>query len=135
MFFAAVLHVVLVRFRKDETIVRDLVQLNSAGAVGTEDQERLTCVRNAVWGMLYADGAGIVSKSAEGFATSMTAIVVVVFEATRLAVSEKKTETTLLRTPDRPNSPRPTARHQKCRPEAKIDGPVLIPWRHYRRKC
>ena len=49
-------------------------------------------------GMLWADDAGIVSKSAEDLA-KMTAIVTV-FEASDLTVSEKKTETMLLRTPD-----------------------------------
>ena len=35
----------------------------------------LTRVRNAVWGMLYADDAGIVSTSAEGLAKIVTVIV------------------------------------------------------------
>ena len=47
--------------------------------------------------MLYADDAGIVSKSAEGLAEMMT-VIVTVFEAAGLTVSEK-TETMLLRTP------------------------------------
>ena len=50
-----------------------------------------TCVRKAVWGMLCADDAGIVSKSAEGLSKRMT-VVVVVFKAAGLAVSEKKTD-------------------------------------------
>ena len=50
--------------------------------------------------MLYADDAGIVStKSAEGLAKMMT-VIVTVFEAAGLTVSETKTETMLLRTPD-----------------------------------
>ena len=49
--------------------------------------------------MLYADDAGIVSKSAQGLAKMMT-VVVTVFEAAGLTVSDKKTETMLLRTPD-----------------------------------
>ena len=31
-----------------------------------------TCVRREVWGMLYADDAGIVSKPAEGLAETMS---------------------------------------------------------------
>ena len=62
VFFAAALQAVLVRFSKDEAIVRDLVQLNDAGKVGAEEQEPLACMRRAVWGMLYADDAGIVSR-------------------------------------------------------------------------
>ena len=61
----------------------------------------LTCVRRAVWGicMLYADDVSIVSKSAEGLAKMMT-VIVPVFEAARLTVSEKKAETMLLRAPN-----------------------------------
>ena len=49
--------------------------------------------------MLYADYAGIVSKSAEGLAKMMT-VMVTVFEAAGLTASEKKAETMLLRTSD-----------------------------------
>ena len=80
--------------------MRDLVHLeedleeNAAGV----SSDPLACVRRAVWGMLYADDAGIVSKSAEGLAKMMT-VIVTVFEAAGLTVSEKA-ETMLLRTPD-----------------------------------
>ena len=47
--------------------------------------------------MLYADDAGSVSKSEEGLA-KMMAVIVTVFEAAGLTVSEHKTETMLLRT-------------------------------------
>ena len=49
-------------------------------------------MRRAVWGMFCADDAGNVSKSAEGLA-QMMAVIVTVFEAAGLTVSEKKTET------------------------------------------
>ena len=49
--------------------------------------------------MLYADDAGIVSKSAEEVPKLM-AVIATVFEAAGLTVSEKKTEAMLLRTPD-----------------------------------
>ena len=49
--------------------------------LGTQEQEPLACVRRAGWGVLYADDAGIVSKSAEGLATMMTAILTVIEEA------------------------------------------------------
>ena len=48
--------------------MRDLVHLeedleeNAAGV----SSDPLACARRAAWGMLYADDAGIVSKSAEG---------------------------------------------------------------------
>ena len=56
------------------------------GVVGVTS-DPLTCVRRAVWGMLYADEAGMVSKSAEGLAKRMT-VIVTVFEAAGLTVSE-----------------------------------------------
>lgn len=63
--------------------------------------------------MLYADDAGIVSKSAEGLAKMMTVIVtdvVALFEAADVGVSEQKTNTTLLvRTQEAPNIPCYTA--------------------------
>ena len=49
--------------------------------------------------MLYTDDAGIVSKSAEGLAKMMT-VIVTVFEAAGLTVSEKQTEAMILRTSD-----------------------------------
>ena len=60
--FAAAIHAVLVRFSEDADIVRDLVHLEEDVVVGKEMP--LACVRRAVWDMLYADDAGIVSKSA-----------------------------------------------------------------------
>ncbi|CAB1111644.1 unnamed protein product [Ectocarpus sp. CCAP 1310/34] len=53
--------------------------------------------------MLYADDAGVVSRSAEGLARMMT-IIVDVFGEFGLTVSEKKTETLLMRAKDKPNT-------------------------------
>ena len=47
VFFDAALHVVLVRFSKDEAVARYLVQLNDDGVVGTAAQEPLACARRA----------------------------------------------------------------------------------------
>ena len=99
LLFAAALHVVLVRFSQDEGSVRHLVQLSGAGVVRTEEQEPLECVRMAAWGMLYADEEGIVSTSAEGLA-KMISVNATVFEAAGLTVSETRTQTMLLQTPD-----------------------------------
>ena len=60
LFFAAALHVVLVRFNQDEATVRDFVQPSDAGVVRTEQQERLAFVRRDVWGMLYAENPRVV---------------------------------------------------------------------------
>ena len=63
IFFAAVTHAVIVRFSEDPDIVRDFGHLdedleeNAAGV----SSDPLACVRRAVWGMLYADDAGILS--------------------------------------------------------------------------
>ena len=63
IFFAAVTHAVVVHFSEAPDIVQDLVYLeqdleeNAAAA----SSDPLACVRRAVWGMLYADDAGIVS--------------------------------------------------------------------------
>ena len=64
--------------------------------------------------MLYADDAGIVSKSAEGLAKMMT-VIVTVFEAADLAVPEKKTETMLLRTPNQEIRTSPLVVNQRAR--------------------
>eukprot|EP00903_Cladosiphon_okamuranus_P016679 g15379.t2 len=92
--FAAPLEVIVTRFSQDEVIMRDLVYLEdkAGGGGGT----RLDRVRRAVWGMLNADDAGTVSKSAEDLARMMTVIVEVLREF-GLTVSERKTETLVMR--------------------------------------
>ena len=97
MFFAAALNVVVVRFNEDEGIVQNLVHLDDDGAGRVE--EPLACVRRALCGMLYADDAGIVSKSTEKLAKMMT-VIVTVFKAAGLTVSENKTGAMLLQTRD-----------------------------------
>ena len=47
---------------------------------------------------MYADDAGVVSKSAEGFAKRMT-VIVTVFEAAGFPISGNKTKRVLLQTP------------------------------------
>ena len=68
VFFTAAINAVLVRFSEDPDILRDLVHLEEDLGEDGVKVEPLACVRRAVWGMLYADDAGIVSKSAEGLA-------------------------------------------------------------------
>ena len=106
----------LLQQNKDRVIVSDLVQLNDAGVliVETEKQEPLARVRRALWGMFYADDAGIVSNLAEGLAKMMT-VIPSVFEAAGLTVSENKTDTMFLLTPDRTDNPHPSARHRSSR--------------------
>ena len=91
IFFAAALLVALQRFSEDPDILADLVHLQEQPAkVGQETA--MECVRRAVWGMLYADDACIVSRSPQGL-ERMMATLVDVFGAFGLTISEKKTET------------------------------------------
>ena len=57
--------------------------------------------RRAVWGMLYADHAGVVSRSQEELTRMMTTIIVEMFGEFDLTVSEKKTETLLMQAPEK----------------------------------
>ena len=61
------------RFSEDDTILKDLVYLEEEPGVGAGTP--LERARRAVWGMLYADDAGIVSRSQEGLTRMMTTIV------------------------------------------------------------
>ena len=98
------MEVVLQHFSEDDTILEDLVFLDE-GSVGGPDETLLDRVRRVVWGMLYADDAGIVSRSPAGLARMM-AVIVEVFGAFGLTVSEKKTETLLMmRAPEKTQQP------------------------------
>ena len=94
IFFAAAIEVVLVRLSDDDTVPRDVVYLEEEDGVGAETP--LERARRSVWGMLYADDAGVVSRSLEGLMRMMT-LIVEVFGAFGLTVSEKKKETLLMR--------------------------------------
>ena len=98
IFFAAAIKVVLVRFSEDGTILKDLVYPEEEAEVGTGTP--LERARRAVWGMLHAVDADVVSRSQEGW-TRMITTVVEVFGAFGLTVSEKKTETLLMRAPEK----------------------------------
>ena len=95
IFFAVVIIVVLQRFAEDPLIVSDLVYLDNApkGEDGRPRKEgNSEMVRRAVWEMLDADDAGVVSTSPRGF-TRMMDVTVVACQEFGLTVSEKKTET------------------------------------------
>ena len=105
IFFAAVIQVVLQRFSEDDTILKNLVFLDE-GSGGGPDETLLDRVRRAVWGMMYADDAGIVSRSpAELLIAKMMTVIVEVFGAFALTVSEKKTGTLLMRIPEKAQQP------------------------------
>ena len=74
VFFAAVLNVVLQRFSEEPAILAELVHLKEPWtSMGPEPA--MDYVRRAVWGMLYADDACIVSRSPQGLAKMMEVIV------------------------------------------------------------
>ena len=98
IFFAAAIEVVLVRFIEDGIILKNLVYLEEEAGVGAGTP--LERARRAIWGMLYADDADVVSRSQEGLRRMMT-IIVEVLGAFGLTVSEKKTDTLLMRTPEK----------------------------------
>ena len=96
IFFAAATEVVRVRFSKDDTILKNLVYLKEEAGVGAGTP--LERARRAVWGIIYANDAGVVSRSQEGLTRMMTSFVEV-FGEFGLTVSEKKTETLLMWAP------------------------------------
>ena len=74
IFFAAVLNVVPQRFSEDPAILAELVHLKEPStSIGPEPA--MDYVRRAVWGILYADDACIVSRSPKGLAKMVEVIV------------------------------------------------------------
>ena len=97
IFFAAVLTVVLQRFSEEPAILAELVHLKEpTTSMGPEPA--MGYVRRAVWGMLYADDACIVSRSPQGLAKMME-VLVKVCRAFALTVSAKNTETMCMPSP------------------------------------
>ena len=100
VFFAAILRVVLERSSKDAGILADLIHLHKQPSK-VRPETALECVRRAIWGMLYADDACIVSRSPRGLGRVM-AVFVEVFGAFGLTISESKTETMCMPIPRAP---------------------------------
>ena len=89
VFFAAILRIVLERFSKDAGILADLVHLHEQPSK-VRPEMALECVRRAIWGMMYADDACIVSRSTRRL-RRMMAVFVEVFGAFGQTISESKT--------------------------------------------
>ena len=90
VFFTAILLVAREGFSKDAGKLADLIHLQEQRSkVGPETA--LKCVRRAIWWMLYADDACIVSRSPGGLGRMM-AVFVVVFGTFGLNISVSKTE-------------------------------------------
>ena len=95
--FAAVLTVILQGFGEDTVMLAKLVRLKEPPtSMGSEPA--MDYVRRAVWAMLYADDACIVSRLPQGLA-KMGEVIVEVYRAFASTVSAKKTETMCMRTP------------------------------------
>ena len=102
IFFAAVLNVVLQRFSEEPAIHAELVHPKEPStSMGPETA--MDYVRRAVWGMFYADGVCIVSRSPQGLAKMME-VIVEVCRALALTVSAKKTETMCMAPPRTPRT-------------------------------
>ena len=102
IFFPAVLTVILQRFSENTAILAELVHLKEPPtSMGPEPA--MDYVRRAVWGMLYADDACIVSHLPQGLAKMME-VIVVVCRAFALTVSAKKIETMCMPPPRTPRT-------------------------------
>ena len=102
IFFAAVLNVVFERFTEEPAILAELVHLKEPStSMGPEPA--MDYGRSAVWGMLYAEDAYMVSRSPQGLAKMME-VIVEGCRAFALTVSAKKTETMCMPPPHTPRT-------------------------------
>ena len=101
IFFAAVL-TVLKRFSEEPAILAELVHLKEP-PTSMRPEPAIDYVRRAVWSMLCADDACIVSRSPQGLAKMME-VIVEVCRAFALTVSAKKTETMCMPPPRIPRT-------------------------------
>ena len=102
IFFAAVRNIVLQRFSEEPAILAELVHLKEPStSMGREPA--MDYVRRGVWGMLYADGVCIVSRSPQGL-TQIMEVNVEVCRTFALTVSAKKTETMCMPPPRTPRT-------------------------------
>ena len=105
IFFAAVINVASTRFKADEGIMDATVHLRKKRGAGGRGESTAgkSVLTTPLWGMLFADDAGVVSRSPEQL-RKMLEVVVVVCAASGLTVSEAKTEIMCLRAKGMPES-------------------------------
>ena len=102
IFFAAVLNVVLQSFSEIMVIFTKIMHLKEPPtSMGVKPA--MDCVRRAMWGILYADDACIVSRSPQVLG-KMVEVLVEVCGAFALTVSAKKTETMYMPPPRKPQT-------------------------------
>ena len=102
IFFAAVLNLVLQRFSVEPAILAELVHLKEP-STSMRPEPAMDYVRRAVWCMLYADDACIVSRSPQELA-KMMGVIVEGSRAFALTVLAKKTETICMPPPRTPRT-------------------------------
>ena len=105
IFFAAVINVASTRFKPDKGIMDASVHpRKKKGAKGHgESTTGESVLVTPLWGMIYADDAGVVSRSPEQL-RRMMGVIVLVCAAFGLTVSEAKTEIMCLRAKGMPES-------------------------------
>ena len=103
--FAAVINLASTRFKADKGIIDALVHLRKKRGTGGRGEATIgeSVLATPLWGMLYADDAGVVSQSPEQ-SRKMMRVIVVVCAAFGLTVSEAKTEIMCLRAKGIPQS-------------------------------
>ena len=105
IFFTAVINVASMRFKANKGIMDALVHLRKKRGAGKRGEATagVSVLATSLWGMLYADDAGVVSRSPEQL-RKMMGVIVVVCAAFGLTVSETKTEIMCLRAKGMPES-------------------------------
>ena len=93
-----------------------LVDLRKKRGAGGREEATVgeSVLATPLWGMLYADDAGVVSQSPEQL-KAMMGVIVVVCAAIGLTVSEAKTEIVYLRAKGMPEPPPHSASRQRAR--------------------
>ena len=138
MFFTAVLRVVEKPFAADTAITDSLVQLQrkqekkkkkrGKARAGHADGQGNDKEAQTLWAMLYADDAGIASRTPHGLEMMMP-VIVCACAAFGLTVSEAKTEIMCLQTKDRGD----IHRHRN-RPSLQSNYRVCVLGRDYQRR-
>ena len=106
IFYAAIIYVAYTRFKADKDVMDTLMHLRTKrGARGSgEVTAGESVLATPLWGMLYADIAGVVSQSPEQLKKTM-GVIVVVCAMFCLTVSEAKTEIMCLSVKEMPGPP------------------------------
>ena len=105
IFFAAVINLASTRFKADKGIMDALVHLKKKRGAGGRGEATVgeLVLATPLWGMLYADDAGVVSRPPE-LSRKMMGVIMVVCAGFGLTVSEAKAEIMCLRAKGMPES-------------------------------